>query len=400
MPFGESSPVEERIALFREYETGAFSVTELCARHGISRETFYVWKRRRASGEPHWFEERSHAVATCPHATAGRLADRIIATRRRFPHFGPKKIKAWLERERPEVDWPAASTIGDILNREGLVEARRRRRRAIAQGEVVAPASAPNEEWAIDFKGWFRTRDGTRCDPLTITDTASRFLVEVRIVDPTGAGVRGALERVFQDIGLPNAIRSDNGAPFGSTGAGGLSALSVWWLKLGIEPRYIPPASPQDNGRHERMHRTLKAETSKPPAETVAEQQRRFDAFRRHFNEQRPHEALDQTPPVKLWQSPARALPGRLSDPWYDADHEVRHVRPTGEIKWRGEHVFIGEALAGERVGLAEHDTGGHIVRFYGRELGLIDRERRFLRFAPPRARLRVAQETALTAQQ
>jgi transposase InsO family protein len=400
MPFRESSPVEERIGLFREYETGAFSVTELCARHGISRETFYVWKRRRASGEPHWFEERSHAVATCPHATAGRLADRIIATRRRFPHFGPKKIKAWLERERPEVDWPAASTIGDILNREGLVEARRHRRRAIAQGEVVAPARAPNEEWAIDFKGWFRTRDGTRCDPLTITDTASRFLVEVRIVDPTGAGVRGALERVFQDIGLPDAIRSDNGAPFGSTGAGGLSALSVWWLKLGIEPRYIPPASPQDNGRHERMHRTLKAETSKPPAQTAAEQQRRFDAFRRHFNEQRPHEALDQMPPVKLWQSPARALPGRLADPWYDADHEVRQVRPTGEIKWRGEHVFIGEAFAGERVGLAEHDTGGHIVRFYGRDLGLIDRERRFLRFAPPRARLRVAQETALTAQQ
>src|SRR5580698_94806 len=400
MPFRESSAVEQRIGLFREYETGAFSVTELCARHGISRETFYVWRRRREGGEPDWFEERSHAVQSCPHATAGRLADRIIATRRRFPHFGPKKIKAWLERERPEVDWPAASTIGDILNREGLVEARRHRRRAIAQGEVVAPARAPNEEWAIDFKGWFRTRDGTRCDPLTITDTASRFLVEVRIVDPTGAGVRGALERVFQDIGLPDAIRSDNGAPFGSTGAGGLSTLSVWWVKLGIEPRYIPPASPQDNGRHERMHRTLKAETSKPPAQTAAEQQRRFDAFRRHFNEQRPHEALDQMPPIKLWQSPARALPGRLADPWYDADHEVRQVRPTGEIKWRGEHVFIGEAFAGERVGLAEHDTGGHIVRFYGRDLGLIDRERRFLRFAPPRARLRVAQETALTAQQ
>jgi transposase InsO family protein len=400
MPFRESSPVEERIALFREYETGAFSVTELCARHGISRETFYVWKRRRASGERNWFEERSHAVESCPHTTPVWLADRIIATRRQFPHFGPKKIKAWLEHERGGVDWPAASTIGDILKREGLVDARRHRRRAIAQGEVVASASAPNEEWAIDFKGWFRTRDGTRCDPLTITDTASRFLVEVRITDPTGAGVRSALERVFQDIGLPDAIRSDNGAPFGSTGAGGLSTLSVWWLKLGIEPRYIPPASPQDNGRHERMHRTLKAETSKPPAETAGEQQRRFDAFRRHFNEQRPHEALDQMPPVTFWQPPPRALPGRLDDPWYDADHQVRRVRPTGQIKWRGEHVFIGEALVGEYVGLAEHDSGGHIVRFCNRELGLIDRERRFLRFAPPRARLRVAQETALTTQQ
>jgi hypothetical protein len=174
----------------------------------------------------------------------------------------------------------------------------------------------------------------------------------------------------------------------------------VWWVKLGIEPRYIPPASPQDNGRHERMHRTLKAETSKPPAETAAEQQRRFDAFRRHFNEQRPHEALDQKPPVKRWQPPSRALPGRLDDPWYDADHEVRRVRPSGEIRWRGDYVFVGEALAGECVGLREHDTGGHIVRFCSRDLGMIDRERRFLRFAPPRARLRVAQETAQTTKQ
>jgi transposase InsO family protein len=400
MPFRESSPMEERIALFREYETGAFSVSELCARHGISRQTFYVWKERRAGGEPRWFEERSHAATSCPHATDGDLANRIIATRRRFPYFGPKKVKAWLEQEQPELDWPAVSTIGDILKREGLVEARRRRRRAIAQGEVVAPASAPNEEWAIDFKGWFRTRDGTRCDPLTITDAASRYLIEVRIVEPTWAGVRGAMERIFSDIGLPDAIRSDNGTPFGSTGASGLSVLSVWWLKLGIEPRYIPPASPQHNGRHERMHRTLKAQTSKPPAQTATEQQRRFDVFRCHFNEQRPHESLDQVPPIKLWQPPSRVLPAHLEDPWYDADHEVRRVRPTGEIKWRNEFVFIGEALAGERIGLCELNTGGHIVRFCGRDLGLINRERHFLRFAPPRARLRVAQEMPLTPEQ
>jgi transposase-like protein len=185
MPFKETCPVEERIALFRDYETGVFTVGELCCRHGISRETFYVWKRRRESGQPRWFEDRSHAVERCPHATPDRLAQRIIATRQRFAHFGPKKIKARLEREQPEVDWPAASTIGDILKREGLIEARRRRRRAIAQGEIVAPATAANEEWGIDFKGWFRTQDGTRCDPLTISDAASRYLIEVRIVEPT-----------------------------------------------------------------------------------------------------------------------------------------------------------------------------------------------------------------------
>jgi transposase InsO family protein len=388
----------------REFKTGVFTVSELCRRHDISRETFYMWRRRWASGEERWFEDRSHAAACCPHATDGRLADRIIAVRRRFVHFGPKKIKAWLEdesrRKGDDTAWPAASTIGDILKRAGLVEPQRKRRRAIAQGEVVAPAHAPNEEWSIDFKGWFRTADGRRCDPLTITDQASRFLVEVRIVDPTWAGVRCALERVFERVGLPEAIRSDNGTPFGSTGAGGLSALSVWWLKLGIEPRYIPPSSPQDNGRHERMHRTLKAQTSKPPARSTAEQQQRFDSFRRHYNEDRPHEALGQTAPARLWQPPSRTLPARLEDPWYDADHQVRRVRPGGQIKWRGEEILIGEAFASELVGLAEHDSGGHIVRFSSRDLGVIGRDRRFLRFAPPRARLRVAAEAAVTAEQ
>jgi len=388
--------MEERIALFRDYETGVFTVSELCRRHGISRETFYVWKRRRESGNPRWFEELSHAAASCPHATSDWVADRVIAVRQRFPDFGPKKIKAWLERDSPKVNWPAASTIGDILKREGLVEARRRRRRAIAQGEVLSPATVANEEWSIDFKGWFRTADGTRCDPLTLKDAASRYLVEVRIVEPTLAGVRGAMERVFAAVGLPGAIRSDNGAPFGSTGAGGLSALSVWWLKLGIEPRYIPPSSPQDNGRHERMHRTLKEQTSKPAAATAAEQQRRFDRFRRHYNEERPHEALEQTPPATHWHPSARTLPTRLEDPWYDADHQVRRVCCNGAIKWCGEEVFIGEALAGELIGLAEHESGRHIARFCHRDLGVIDRDRRFLRFAPPRARLRVAVETEM----
>ena len=400
MPFKETCPMEERIALLRDYETGAFTVSDLCRRYGISRETFYVWKRRRGSAGEHWFEERSHAVESCPHTTAGGLAERVIAIRRRFPHFGPKKIKAWLEQRASETAWPAASTIGDILKREGLVEPRRRRRRAIDMGEIVAEASIPNEEWAIDFKGWFRTQDGRRCDPLTISDAASRYLIEVRIVEPNEAGVRGVLERVFAEVGLPVTMRSDNGAPFGSTGAGGLSRLSVWWLKLGIEPCYIRPASPQDNGRHERMHRTLKAETSQPAAATATDQQARFDGFRRHYNDERPHEALTQVPPASRWQPSARTLPAHVDDPWYDADHQVRRVRPSGAIKWQGEEVFIGEALAGELVGLAELDNGHWIVRFCGRDLAVIDRHRRFLRFAPPRTRLRSAQETAVTGEQ
>jgi transposase InsO family protein len=394
MPFKETCAVEERIAMFREFETGAFTVAELSRRYGVSRETFYVWKRRRESAEERWFEERSRAPERCPHVTPEAQVARIVAMRKKFPRFGAKKIRSKLIERQPGIAWPAASTIGDVLKREGLIVARERRRRPVPVGEIVAGAQQPNGEWSIDFKGWFRTRNGERCDPLTVEDTASRYLVETRIVEPTWAGVRLALERVFAEVGLPEAIRSDNGSPFGSTGAGGLSSLSVWWLKLGIEPRYIPPSSPQDNGRHERMHRTLKEETALPPAATVREQQARFDAFRIHYNEERPHEALDQTPPVKHWHPPVRQLPRWLDEPWYDADHQVRRVRPPGTIKWRGEQVFIGEALASELVGIAELESGGHMVRFCGRDLGVISRDLRFLRFAPPRARLRCAEET------
>ena len=228
MAFRERSAVEERIAMFLDWDTGAFAAGELARRHGVSRETFYVWKRRRESGEELWYEEFSRAPGSCPHATADEAWAAIVAMRLRFPRFGPKKIRAKLLSERPRVSWPAASTIGDILKREGLVVTKDRRRKPVTQGEIVSGAEAPNGEWAIDFKGWFRTRDGTRCDPLTITDTASRYLLLTRIVDPNWAGVRCAMERVFADFGLPDAIRSDNGAPFGSTGAGGLSALSVW----------------------------------------------------------------------------------------------------------------------------------------------------------------------------
>jgi transposase InsO family protein len=400
MPFKETCRVEERIALMRAYESGAFTVSELCARSGISRETFYVWKRRLEAGDARWFEERSRAAGSCPHATLPDVIAAIVALRRRWPRFGPKKIRARLALDRPDVAWPAASTIGDILKREGLITSKGRRRRPLAQGEIAAGSQVPNGEWAIDFKGWFRTRDGTRVDPLTVSDTATRYLVGIRITPPTHDGVKSVLTRVFSEIGLPDAMRSDNGSPFGSTGAGGLSRLTVWFLKLGIEPRYIPPSSPQDNGRHERMHRTLKDETARPPAETWMQQQVRFNIFRREYNEERPHEALAQQAPASRWRPPRRGLPGKLEEPWYDADHEVRRVRATGEIKWRGEHVFIGEALAGEPVGLVTHERGGHVVRFMTRDLGLIDLAGRFHRFAPPRARLRSTVEPGKLAEQ
>jgi transposase InsO family protein len=361
------------------------------------RDILFFWKARRESGDPDWFRDRSHAVETCPHATPETIAAQVIAVREKFPFFGPKKIRGRLINKNPDLAWPAASTIGDILKRTGLVKPRRRTRGAAAQDDLNPRPDRPNAEWVMDFKGNFRTGDGERCDPFTLTDAASRYLIEVRITDMTTRPVCTALTRVFEENGVPNATRSDNGPPFGSRGAGGLPCVSVFLLKHGVAPRFTPPASPQDNGDHERMHLTLQQETSATPADDIAGQQPRFDEFRRHFNEERPHEALGQRPPASIWAPSLRALPVRPLEPWYDARHEVRGVRDDGSIKWRGDHVFFGEALAGETIGLCPLPNDAFAARFFDHDLGVLDGHARFLRFAPPRARRRKAPEPAMT---
>jgi transposase InsO family protein len=389
MPFRETGRMEERIRMLLEYESGNWSVSELCRRYGVCRDTFYEWRSRKESGDLAWFQDRSHAPLQCWQTTDGAIAAKVIAARRRFPYLGPRKLLAVLDREAPEIAWPAASTIGTILKRAGLVTPVKRRRRPLDQRRPCTPVTAANDEWSTDFKGWFRTRDQRRIDPLTVADSHSRFLIELRIVAPTIEGVRPCFERAFREYGLPLAIRCDNGPPFGSRGAGGLTRLSVWWMKLGIAPHFIHPASPQENGRHERMHRTLKAQTSVPPAANAPRQQARFDLFREHYNEERPHEALDQRAPAEVYARSPRQMPARAEDPWYDADHHVRRVRPNGEIRWKGGLVFIGEALVDELVGVAERETGDHVVRFCDLDIGLIDRRGLFTRFAPRREGLR-----------
>jgi len=397
MPFIETCRMEERIRMLSEYDTGNWSVAELCRRYGICRDTFYEWRRRREDGVADWFMDGSHAPLHCPHTTSAELKDGIISLRRRFPHLGPRKLLVKLKDRAPETCWPAASTIGDILKQAGLIAPVKRRRRGIDQQRPFAAVAAANDEWATDFKGWFRTLNGRRIDPLTITDSYSRFLIDVRVARPTIEGVQPIFAAAFRLYGVPRAIRCDNGTPFGSNGAGGLTRLSAWWLKLGIEPHFIHPASPQENGRHERMHRTLQEQTARPPAANAAAQQASFDAFRKHYNEERPHEALGQRPPGEFYVSSPRSMPD-WTEPCYDEDHQVRRVNSNGEIKWLGARIFISSALIGELVGIVELETGDHIVRFCDLDIGLIDAQGRFSRFAARRERLREPAEPAATA--
>jgi len=372
--------MDKKLRFIAAYLKGDLPMTTLCASFGVSRQTGYELVRRYQADGAAGLEPRSRAPHHPGREMSEAVAAAIVALRGERPFWGPKKLRAILQRREPGTAWPAPSSIGDLLHREGLSQPRRRRRTAVPLSQPFAPVRAPNDLWCIDFKGWFRTKDGTRCDPLTITDADSRFLIECRIVPPTMEGVWPVVDQAFRELGLPLSLRSDNGAPFASPGAGGLSRLSVHWVKLGIRLERIDPGAPQQNGRHERMHGTLKAETSRPPAATAAEQQVRFDRFRQDFNDNRPHESLGQVPPTSCYRASSRCYPERIEEAWYDADHAVRRVRSSGEIKWGGDEVFISTALVGELVGIAENEAGDWLVRFADIDLGVIDRSTRRLR--------------------
>jgi putative transposase len=373
--------MDQRVALIADWLRAEWSVTELAERHGVVRKTVYKWIERYQADPEHGLAERSRAPVSHGRAMEPKVRAAILALRGQHPRWGPKKLRARLgERERGQT-WPAASTIGDLLRREGLSASRRRTRYVVPRTQPLAAAQAPNDVWTADFKGWFRTSDGTRCDPLTVVDACSRFVLCCRITAPSEAGVRPWFERTFRTYGLPRALRTDNGPPFATTGAGQLSHLAVWWLKLGIQLDRIDAGHPEQNGRHERFHLTLQQETSTPPAASARAQQARFDRMRDAFNTDRPHEALGQRPPVTAYQASPRAYPARLEDAWYDATHQVRRVKQAGQIKWQGEYVFISEAVRGELVGIAETERSDWVVRFMHVELGRIDRTTR--RFTP-----------------
>jgi len=391
MPWARTDSMSERlkfIATYLEYEA---CFTDLCRDFGISRKTGYKWVRRYEAGGPSALDERSRAPRDHPNAVGDDVVEAIVALRHKHPRWGPRKLKVVLARKWAQSEVPAASTIGDILHRKGLVRSRRRIRRNSTYREALRHYSGPNAVWCADYKGHFAI-GRRRCHPLTISDGFSRYLLGCRALRrPVHRYTRDFFEAVFREYGLPQAIRTDNGPPFSTLALAGLSRLSVWWIRLGIRPERIMPGRPDQNGRHERMHSTLKAETAKPPRSSFGAQQRAFDHFRLEFNHERPHEALDQQVPASLYRPSLRRYPSYLPQLEYPARFETRLVYPNGVFSFFNmTQWYASVCLAGERVGLEPCDDGRWRVHYGFVPIGMLDlrraldrRERKFGELIP-----------------
>jgi len=360
-----------RRQFIQDVHSGATPITELCAAYQISRKTGYKWLRRFEAEGPPALADRSRRPKHSPQATRTDLVRAVLDARGRHPTWGPRKLLRLLRQQLPAAPWPARSTIALHLARAGLVVSPRRVRRPGHPGRPRAPMDAPNAIWTADFKGQFRTGDGSTCFPLTIADGYSRFLLACRALTSTRvAESQPTFVRAFQEYGLPQRIRSDNGVPFATQALGRLSPLSVWWVRLGILPDFIEPGSPQQNGRHERMHRTLKRDTARPPRATRRAQQRCFDRWRLEYNTERPHEALDDATPASCYTTSPRPYPVRLLPLEYPGHYAVRRVSTNGGIRWDARWVNVSHTLGGEYVGLVEIDDGEWDVYFGPLRLG------------------------------
>jgi transposase InsO family protein len=368
MPWKETRAVDKRLEFITELgKDPRCNFAQLCRRFGISRNNGYKWVARYNAGGLSGLEDAKSVPRTCPHKTPDAVVDRVLALRKERPYDGPKKLYAILSEREPKLVVPAPSTIGEILKRHGQVRPRRARLRVPPSASPLSHAQQPNDVWCVDFKGNFVMGDGSRCYPLTITDATTRYLVKCEgLVAQTDALTRRQFELAFREFGLPLRIRSDNGTPFAAKALGGLSALSIWWIQLGIEPERIEPGQPQQNGRHERFHLTLKQQTASPPEATAADQQRAFDRFRHDYNDVRPHEALGQTPPARHYEPSLRVMPDKPRCPEYGADFAVRWVNSTnGMISWEGVTLKLTRLLGGQPVGLKRIDEDEWEL-FYG----------------------------------
>jgi putative transposase len=376
MPWMQTCPMSQKRKFIDSWMADeAPPVRRLATIFGISSKTAHKWIARYRARGYEGLDELKRGPRDPYNETPEDIQQLIIEIRRDKRYWGPRKLKAALQERWPELHLPATSTIAEIIRKAGLVKVRSPRRKpAKPSATPNVDARQPNDVWSTDFKGWFRTKDGQRVDPLTITDNYSRFLLKCDGL--IGAGfeqVRPSFEATFREFGLPAAIRSDNGVPFASTALGGISALSAWFIRLGIKPQRIAPGKPQQNGRHERMHRTLKQQTAKPSAATITAQQEAFDAFRREYNEERPHEAIGMAPPSRLYRPSPRAYFERKPDDLYGSDHEVRTVRSNGEIKFRNDLHFVSAVLKGEKIGLLPMADGIWSIEYCDYRLGYFD---------------------------
>jgi len=365
MPWKEATAVDERKAFLLAYQRGEVSFSAICRAFSISRPTGYKWLDRFAREGEAGLSEQSRAPLHPARGTPRFMQDRILELRQTHPSWGPKKLLAWLHQREPRVAWPAASTVGELLRREGLAHPRPPRRRTPAWLEPLAHAQNPNDVWCADFKGWFLCQNGERCDPLTITDAYSRYLFGCCSVPKTdGPNVRRVMEAAFRTYGLPLAIRTDNGPPFASQGLAGLSRLSVWWIRLGITPERIDPGCPQQNGRHERFHLTLKNETAAPPRISLRAQQQAFARFQHEYNFERPHEALSQQTPAVIYRPSPRPFPPQLPELVYPFQVWQRSVSAAGHFSWRRHQIYLSVLLEGQFVALRPIEDGLFEVLF------------------------------------
>ena len=369
--------MDERMRFVLEQERGLHTMTELCEIYDIARETGYYWLRRYQQGGLEALQDLNRAPERHPNQTPEQIEAAVLELRRAHMRWGPRKLKRVLQREAPQKPWPAASTIGAMLARERLVIPRKKRRRAPPYTQPFGAADAPNRVWCADFKGWFQTQDGQRVDPLTITDAHSRYLLRCqRVAKTNGERVQAVFEAAFREYGLPQAMRTDNGAPFASRAIAGLSRLAVWWMKLGIVPERIAAGHPEQNGRHERMHRTMKQETASPPKANPHAQQQAFHRFRREYNEERPHEALGMQTPSAVY-GPRCSHLLRVPEPEYGSALQVRRVDRSGVFSWKGDVVFLSETLMGEPIGLLPQDDRFYTVYFISSPIARFDSYRR-----------------------
>jgi transposase InsO family protein len=385
MPWKVSGVVEKRRQFVEEWLSENWTMTELCMRHGISRQAGYNTLARYQHAGWEGLKAHSRAPRRHPNQTSRAIEQQIVELRHEHMRWGPRKLQVVLKRQQSDVNWPAASTMGELLHREGLIIPRKKRRRTDPYTAPFASASEPNRVWCGDFKGWSRTQKGERIDPLTISDACTRYLLRCQAVEKMDTvRVQAIFEAAFREYGLPGTIRTDNGAPFASRALAGLSRLAVWWMKLGIVPERIQAGHPEQNGRHERMHLTLQQETMSPMAANRRAQQRRFDQFRCEYNQQRPHEALGMRTPDSCYTASPRPYPARVCEPEYDTRLLVRRVHLRGQFSWKHDDVFVSETLMGERIGLEPIDDRWYTIYFAEFPLGRFDSRTRTVHRLPP----------------